>query len=251
MPAHGKRSRPSAREADRRARRIRGCAHLAIVMCRFPSRSLTSGVVTSPHRTGTAHRCLVHWRFHDYCHHDPAHPRAAHRVFCAGESALTGMSLCMDGASPPPIQGRIDDEIHASASWDTGVDDQQEEAMTHSDRRPSRSSENLVTQTPGGRTLVATGTLRRSDRSASVGQKRSRSHDHPFLPCRSGKTWPKGRSKGHVSPPESERAVISFSLPSRGRHAWFFSPQWTTSSLKESCLPFRSCPLARYVWIIC
>jgi hypothetical protein len=53
-----------------------------------------------------------------------------------------------------------------------------------------------------------------------VGQERSRLHDHPFLPCRSGKQWPKscqnvsnGVGKGQDYAPESESSRSASLFP--------------------------------------
>ncbi|MGH2510305.1 MAG: hypothetical protein ACRDHZ_23260, partial [Ktedonobacteraceae bacterium] len=57
-----------------------------------------------------------------------------------------------------------------------------------------------------------------------------RSQDHQFPPRWGRKQWPKhgqnfsnGIGKRHACPPAQDSALVSFYLPSRGFHAWFFS----------------------------
>jgi len=119
------------------------------------------------------------------------------------------MPAFADLAAEASFQRFIDDQIHAGSGWHKGLDDQQEQLATHSQRRPAGSVEDLMEATPVARHLVASGTQGRSDCSASLGQQSPGEQGHQFSPGGSSKQWAKshqnlynGIGKGHMLSPQ-------------------------------------------------
>ena len=59
------------------------------VLCRLPSRSLTSGGRREHTQERQRPSLLGPRKAHHHCHHDPTQPRATRRAFSAGESAIS------------------------------------------------------------------------------------------------------------------------------------------------------------------
>jgi hypothetical protein len=231
-----------------------GVAHPRDVAIRKPAMDQTDHLVR-PHRDGCVSRAepFAHRRRrrehaqerqrsslrgprqrHDHRHHDPTDAWTAHRAFCAGTRTVAVMASCAELLAPPPLQGVIDDQIHAGAFWHNGFDEEPEELAAHRERRPACSSEDVVKEAPGPCLVMAAGSQGCCNGAASMGQQRCRSYRHPCSPRRSRTPWSKGRQnvshgvgKGQEHAPGSDGAVISFSLPSRDVPAWFFPPTCT------------------------
>ena len=104
---------------------------------------------------------------------------------------------------------RIDDQIDGATCLHQSVDDEREQLLADSQRRPPRSIEHLMEATKVDLHLVASVTQGCRDRTRSVSEQRTRQQNHHFLPCWGREKWSKrsenrynGGGKGHEYPPE-------------------------------------------------
>src|SRR6266496_2234198 len=157
------------REAcHRRTRLIICCAHIPTVLCRLPSRSLTSGVEALTHKKGKAHLCFVQGSVTTTAITIHRRPGLRTSPLSAGEGTIAVMASEARLAAPASFQRFIDHEIPAFSGWHKGLDDQQEQLATHRERRPSCSVEDLMEATPVGCLVVAAGAQGCCGRAASL-----------------------------------------------------------------------------------
>src|SRR5260370_2110867 len=95
--------------SHRRTRLIICCAHIPMVLCRLPSRSLTSGVVASTHKKGRAHRCFVQGGVTTMAMTIQRNPGLLDPAFSAREGTISIMPPFADLAPPPSPHRFVDD----------------------------------------------------------------------------------------------------------------------------------------------